>query len=136
MNEGGAFCKTYGCTISNRVLEYMLENQDMDFAVSDMAKEIEISKPKAYEIIDNYEKKGYIQKSRLVGKTQLFILNKNNRRVKLFLSDFKECLKIVADEYSEVSFDSEVNKSNSENCILARVFLGKVDITEKLLEAF
>lgn len=117
MNKIGAFCETYGKTISNRILEYILENQDMDFAVGDMAKEVEVSKPKAYETIRTFEDKEYIKKSRLVGKTQLFILNKNNKRVKLFLKDFKECLKIVADEYSE-----EI-KLNKENQVLARVIV-------------
>ena len=104
MNKIGAFCETYGKTISNRILEYILENQDMDFAVGDMAKEVEVSKPKAYETIRTFEDKEYIKKSRLVGKTQL-------------LKDFKECLKIVADEYSE-----EI-KLNKENQVLARVIV-------------
>jgi len=98
MNEIGAFCKTYGDTIHNRILEYMLENQDLDFAVGDMAKELGISKPKAYEVIKYFEQKGYVEKSRIVGKTQLYKLNKENKRVGLFLKDFKECLRLIAEE--------------------------------------
>ena len=97
----GAFCETYGITIKNRVLEYLLENQELDFAVGDMAKELKISKPKAYEVIKKYEKKNFVKKSRVVGKTQLYIINKQNKRIKLFLRDFKECLKIVAEENHE-----------------------------------
>jgi len=101
MKQIGAFCETYGNTISNRILEYMMENQDLDFAVGDMAKELGISRPKAYETIGVLEKKGYARKSRIIGKTQLYILNKENERVKLFLRDFRECLRLVADEHSE-----------------------------------
>src|SRR3990172_7536251 len=101
MSEIGVFCGTYGNTIHNRILEYVLENQDIDFAIGDMAKELGISKPKAYEVIKYFEEKGYIGKSRLVGKTQMYKLNKENKRVKLFLKDFKECLRLVAEEYSE-----------------------------------
>jgi len=97
--KNGVFCETYGNTIKNRVLEYLLENQDLDFAVGDMAKELGISKPKAYEVIKEFEKKKYVHKSRIVGKTQLYILTKENKRVRLFLRDFKECLKLVAEEY-------------------------------------
>ena len=101
MNQTGAFCETYGNTINNRVLEYMLENQDLDFAVGDMAKEIKISRPKAYEVVKEFGKKGYVIKSRIISKTQLHMLNKKNKRVKLFLRDFKECLKLVVEKYGE-----------------------------------
>ena len=41
MKNVGAFCEVYGVTIRNRVIEYLLENQDIDFAIGDMAKEID-----------------------------------------------------------------------------------------------
>lgn len=132
MNEIGVFCETYGNTIHNRILEYVLENQDIDFAIGDMAKELGISKPKAYEVIKYFEVKGYVEKSRLVGKTQLYKLNKENRRVKLFLRDFKECLRLVVKEYSEEEQNVEEGGTKNDEPILARVFLGKTDITEKI----
>ncbi|MBD3314115.1 hypothetical protein GF345_06750 [Candidatus Woesearchaeota archaeon] len=94
----GAFCEVYGETPDKRILEYMLENQDLDFAVSDAAREAGMSRPKAYEVIYDFEKKGYVKKSRVVGKTQLYVLNKKNDVVKLFMKDFKECLKLMLDE--------------------------------------
>jgi predicted DNA-binding protein YlxM (UPF0122 family) len=100
MNKTGAFCETYGNTISNSILEYIMENNGLDFAIGDMAKELRISKPKVYEIIYCFEKKEYVKKSRIIGKTQLYLLNKETPRVKLFLKDFKECLRIIAEEYS------------------------------------
>lgn len=134
MDEIGVFCETYGNTIHNRILEYVLENQDIDFAIGDMAKELGISKPKAYEVIKYFEVKKYIIKSRLVGKTQLYKLSKENKRVKLFLKDFKECLRLVVEEYSEDEQKIEECKTKNDEPILARVFLGNIDITEKILE--
>lgn len=107
----GAFCETYGNTIENRILEYLLENQDLDFAIGDMAKELKISRPKAYEVIKLFEKKKYVKKSRIVGKTQLYLLNKKNSRVKLFLKDFKECLRIVSEEHDENKTDHIASSS-------------------------
>lgn len=98
MEDIGIFCEVYGVTMNNLVLEYLLENQDIDFAIGDMAKEIEISKPKAYEVINDFEEKNYVKKSRVIGKTQLYMLNKESKRIKLFMRNFKECLKIVIDE--------------------------------------
>lgn len=91
----GAFCEIYGDTIKNKVIEYILENQDIDFAISDMAREIGISKPKAYEVINEYEKKDYVKKSRIIGKTQLYKINRTNRIMKFFMKNFLECLKLV-----------------------------------------
>lgn len=111
MKKCGAFCEIYGDNIRNRILEYMLENRDLDFAIGDMAKEIGISRPKAYEVIKEFEKKGYVKKSRIIGKTQLYFLNKKDKRIKLFLNDFKQCLKLIIGEYEEkprVSFGSGV----------------------------
>lgn len=97
----GAFCEMYGITMDNYILEYLLENQYLDFAVGDMAEELEISRPKAYEIIKKFEKKGYVKKTRIIGKTQLYILNKENIKVKLFMRNFDECLNLVIEEYAE-----------------------------------
>ena len=48
--------------------------------------------------IKEFEEKEYLKKSRIIGKTQLYLLNKGNKRVKLFLRNFKECLnKAVVD---------------------------------------
>lgn len=94
----GKFCEVYGENITNKVLEYLLENQDLDIAVGDLAKEVKVSRPKAYEVIYEFLKKGYVRKTRVVGKTQLYILDKRNKVVKLFLRNFKECLKLVLEE--------------------------------------
>src|SRR3989338_3900844 len=133
MNETGAFCETYGNTIQNRILEYLMENEDLDFAVGDMAKELQISKPKAYEIVGEFEKKGYLKRFRIVGKTQLYMLNKENSRVKLFLNDFKECLRLVVEENSEEFLCENPNTCKESDYLLARVFVGNMDITKKIL---
>ncbi|MBU2637894.1 MAG: hypothetical protein KJ955_02890 [Nanoarchaeota archaeon] len=124
----GAFCKTYGDTIENRILEYILENQELDFAVSDMAKGLGVSKPKAYEVIKDFETKGYIKKSRIIGKTQLYVMNRDNKRIQLFLKDFDECLRIIVEEYSE-----ENEKLAEPEILLANVYVGNRNITRALI---
>jgi len=80
----------YGKTLRNRMLEYMLEMDDLDFAVSDV--EINISKPKKYQIINEFLQEGIIRKSRVVAGTQLYLLNKQDIKVKLLLRSFNDCL--------------------------------------------
>lgn len=104
----GAFCEVYGSTIGNMVMEYLLENRGLDFAVGD--KELGISRPKAYDVIKAFEKQGYACKSRVIGKTQLYLLDKDNERVKLFIKSFNECLRIIAEENSAELLVAEARK--------------------------
>lgn len=95
----GAFCETYGNTLKNRILENLMEFESADTSAGDVARFLGISRPKVYEVFAEFLKRGFIKKTRIVGKTQLYMLNKNNERVRLFLRDFRECLRIIAAEY-------------------------------------
>jgi Fe2+ or Zn2+ uptake regulation protein len=95
------YCDVYGHTIRNKILVEFLINQYMGTAVPDIVEETGISKPKVYEIVKEFLEKGYLEKSRLVGRTQLYILNKEHPHSKLFLRNFKECLKMPMEEHSE-----------------------------------
>lgn len=97
--EYGAFCGLYGKTLRNRVVEYMLEMPNLDFAVSDITEEIGASKPKMYQIINGLEKEGLIKKSRVVAGAQLYILNKEKKEVRLLQKSFKDCLRNVVNEH-------------------------------------
>ncbi|HIH31647.1 TPA: hypothetical protein HA235_02980 [Candidatus Woesearchaeota archaeon] len=97
----GKYCEIYGFTVRNRVVEYFLENLGTEIAVGDMAKEIGISRPKAYQIIDELMRRNYVLKDRIIGKTQLYQLNKDNLIVKIFMRNFNECLNIIVEEHSK-----------------------------------
>lgn len=98
MNKYGKFCEVYGKTLRNKLLEYILEMGRLDFAVGGLAEEINISRPKAYQLITELEDEGIIKKTRIVGKTQLYSLNHENVKVKLLKKSFDECLRLVVDE--------------------------------------
>ena len=97
----GKYCEIYGFTVRNRVVEYFLENLGTEIAVGNMAKEIGISRPKAYQIIDELMRRNYVLKDRIIGKTQLYQLNKDNLIVKIFMRNFNECLNIIVEEHSK-----------------------------------
>jgi DNA-binding transcriptional ArsR family regulator len=103
MDEIGAFCSAYGNSARNRIIEHLLEDDGLDFAIGDVAKQTKLSRPKAYEVILRLEKDGVVQKSRVVGRTQLYRLNGQSQLVILFRSNFLECLRIVASENSSRS---------------------------------
>jgi len=118
--EFGAFCELYGKTIRNLIIEYLLENKGLDFAVGDMANELNISRPKAYELIKEFEKDKLVEKSRIVSGTQLYKLNEVNRRVKQLLKNFKECLKLILEEQSEKRNNNISNSSCSVGMACAK----------------
>ena len=95
------FREAYGNTMQNRILEYLLERRELDFAVCDMARTLNISKPKAYEIVKKFEKKNFVKKSRIIGKTQLYILDRENKWVKIHVRNFDEALNIAMEEYEK-----------------------------------
>ncbi len=119
-NEYGTFCKIYGKSLRNKVLEFILELGELDFAVSDILGEINISKPKLYQIIKELEEENIIKKSREVSGTQLFVLNKKDEKVKLLIKSFNECLKTVIDELKE------------DPVLEAEVYVDNVNILDKL----
>lgn len=112
-----SFREIYGDTIEMKVLEYCLEYGSLDFAAGDLAKEINVSRPKVYEIISIFLKKGYLTKSRIVGRTQLFALNRNNCIIKIHLRNFAECLSSIIDEHSKQNNIRLVSSSKNSTAI-------------------
>ncbi len=110
----GMFCKVYGSGLRNRVLEYMLEFGELDFAAGDIAKEIGISRPKTYQIIAELELQKIIKKSRVVSGTQLYVLNDELLQVKLLKRSFRECLKLVLEEEMVKQQSAEPVKARKE----------------------
>jgi predicted transcriptional regulator len=95
------FCEVYGDTLRNKALEFWLIADALDFPASAMAEDISVSRPKAYQILSEFEKEKIIRRSRIVGRTQLYKLNKANPLVKIFLRNFDECIQMVVDEHQE-----------------------------------
>ena len=99
MNEYGIFCEIYGKTLRNLMLEHFLTMDELDYAVSDLSKDINISRTKAYELVEEFLEEGILKKTRIIGKTQLYSLDSNNK-TKLLKKSFNECLNLLAEEHS------------------------------------
>lgn len=108
-NKSGIFCEVYGDSLRNRVLEYMLELGELDFAAGDVARELEISRPKVYQIIDELERQNILMRSRIVSGTQLYVLNNNLFLVKILKKSFRDCLKAAVENSSSKSQKMEKN---------------------------
>ena len=81
-----------------RVLDYLLTERDLDFSITDMAKNAGIGRSTLYRIWDNLLKNKIIIPTRVIGKAKLYKLNKANTRIKklieiddsLILEDLKK----------------------------------------------
>ena len=81
-----------------RVLDYLLTERDMDFSITDMARNAGIGRATLYRIWDDLIKHKIIVPTRVIGKAKLYALNKNNPTIKklieidneLVLQDLRE----------------------------------------------
>jgi len=94
-NEPGVFCEIMGTTPRNQMIEEIWTIQGSDFCATDLANDLEISKPTVYDFLRELESKDMIRPSRVIGKTQLYKVNKDNYKMKAMLKAVWECMGIV-----------------------------------------
>jgi len=109
----GIFCEVFGSSVRNRVIENLLSANYVGIAIPDLAEESGISKQRAYNIMYDFEKKGLVKRYRIIGKTQIWIINEKNREIKILQIAFKECMKMVGKEYKE-KYSHNNNKSRAK----------------------
>ena len=101
--EKSLFIDFMGDSPTVRVLDYLLTERDLDFSITDMAKNAGIGRSTLYRIWDNLIKNKIIMPTRVIGKAKLYKLNKDNLKIKklieiddtLMLEDLKKRSKKV-----------------------------------------
>ncbi len=64
-----------------RILDYLLTERELDFSITDMAKNSGISRATLYRIWSSLIKNEIILSTRIIGKAKLFKLNKENPKI-------------------------------------------------------
>ena len=103
MEKQSLFIEFMGDSPSVRVLDYLLTERDLDFSITDMAKNAGIGRATLYRMWDSLINNKIIIPTRIIGKAKLFKLNKENQKIKklieiddmLILEDLKKCSKKV-----------------------------------------
>jgi len=85
--------KVLGPSATVKVIDLLIGGRGFDWPVSDIAKGAKVSRPKVYEIIRNLMAYGILVETRVVSKTQLYKLNKQNEIVKGLLALDRSLLK-------------------------------------------
>ena len=99
--EPGEFCVLFGVSIRNQVLETFLESASIDLAGVDIAEFLDISKPSVYAAIKELEEQDFIKKTRVIGRTQLYTLNRDNPRIVLMLKIMDDMIDYILDEQTQ-----------------------------------
>ena len=65
-----------------KVLDYLLTERDLDFSITDMAKNAGIGRATLYRVWGTLIKNEMIIPTRIIGKAKLYKLNKSNSKIK------------------------------------------------------
>lgn len=82
MTEKSLFIEFMGDSPTIRVLDYLLTERDLDFSITDMAKNARIGRTTLYRILDSIIKNKIIAPTRTIGRAKLYKLNKDNTKIK------------------------------------------------------
>lgn len=87
MNEDliGEFCKVFGMTPRNIILDHFLCFRTTDYPLGDLAEDYEISKATIYNAAKPLIKEKYLIPTRKIGGAQLYKLNLEKPEVKFLI---------------------------------------------------
>jgi len=96
MKEKSLFIEFIGDSPTTRVLDYLMTERDLDFSISDMARNVAIGRTTLYRIWDELLKKEIILPTRIIGRSKLYKLNKENPKIqKIMELDDMICLETL-----------------------------------------
>ena len=81
MEQKSLFIDFMGDSPTVRVLDYLLTERDLDFSISDMARNAGIGRTTLYRIWDDLINNKIIVPTRTVGKAKLYKLNKDSIKI-------------------------------------------------------
>lgn len=90
-----------GDTPFTRVLDFLIENSIFDYTKKDIAENAEISRTSLYKIWNKILKFDIVVKSRKIGNTTLYQLNKKTESVKQLIELDRKLSKAYADNLDE-----------------------------------
>jgi len=76
------FIELFGESPTIKVLDYLLTERELDFSMSDMARNAKIGRATLYRIWEQLIQNQIIIPTRIIGKSKLYKLNIKNSRIK------------------------------------------------------
>ena len=82
MESKSLFIEFMGDSPTIRVLDYLMTERDLDFSITDMARNAGIGRTTLYRIWQSLIKNKIILPTRVIGRSRLYKLNKDNIKIK------------------------------------------------------
>jgi len=100
-NRWGEFCRVFGVTPRNRVLEFFLACRELDFTIGNVIKETGLGRATAYDTTEELIREKYVIPTRKVAGGQLYKLDLKKKEVKVLIRALNMVLRGIAEEYSK-----------------------------------
>lgn len=81
METNSVFIEFMGDSPTVRVLDYLLTEKDLDFSISDMARNAGVGRTTLYRILGDLTNNKIIVPTRTIGKAKLYKLNKDSIKI-------------------------------------------------------
>ena len=81
-SEKTSFRLVFGDSPASKVLDFLIDNQEFDYSLTDIAKGAEIAWSTLHDLWPDLVKLGVVIKTRKIGRAELYKLNKENPLVK------------------------------------------------------
>jgi len=82
MEDKSLFIELMGDSPTIRVMDFLLTERDLDFSITDLAKNAAIGRSTLYRVWDDLIKNRIVVPTRTIGKAKLYKLNKDDIRIK------------------------------------------------------
>ncbi len=99
MKELPIFVRTLGSSPVIKVLNFLLQGRGLDYSMSDIARNSDISWTTLNRIWASLEKAGLIKNTRKVGKAKLYRLNSENEAVQKIIEVYNKLLVQETENY-------------------------------------
>tara|TARA_Y100000310_G_scaffold336728_1_gene422047 strand:+ start:74 stop:418 length:345 start_codon:yes stop_codon:yes gene_type:complete len=102
MEKTSIFIDHMGDSPTIRVLDYLLTERELDFSISDLARNVKLGRSTIYRIWDRMLKNKVVIPSRTIGNAKLYKINKKNPLVEKLI------------EIDDMLIIKELDKSSKE----------------------
>ena len=93
-NETSNFRKVVGNSPTARVIEYLIECEDLDFSLTDIAEGANVGWTSLHRIWSDLESAKLVNFTRQIGNAKLFTLNKENPVSKALIELFNQAISL------------------------------------------
>ena|SRR3989338_9963374 len=91
--EKTIFRSVVGDSPTTRILELLLEARELDYSLSDIARNSCVSWSTLHRVWDEFERNKIVKQTRMIGKAKMYLLNRDTPAVRKLIRFFDSVIK-------------------------------------------